>query len=122
MKLLKGLAGSLLWILAGVLGLVSILLCVTIILLPLGSPLLGVSRRLMTTGVQLMLPKAVAHPVRESKRGLRGRRDEVKDTASDAADSTAKKGKKGKESAEALTGKVGKKAKKTRKSLRKRIA
>ena len=66
MKLLKGLAGSLLWILAGVLGLVSILLCVTIILLPLGIPLLGLSRRLMTTGVQLMLPKAVAHPVARS--------------------------------------------------------
>ena len=96
MKLLKGLAGSLLWILAGVLGLVSILLCVTIILLPLGIPLLGLSRRLMTTGVQLMLPKAVAHPVKESKRGLRSKRDNVKDAAGDAADSTAKKGKKGK--------------------------
>ena len=102
MRLLKGLAGSLLWIVAGLLGLVAILLCVTIILLPLGIPLLRLSRRLMTAGVRLMLPKAVAHPVKESKKGLRARRDEVED----AADDTAKKGKKSGEKAIGTTSTV----------------
>ncbi len=36
MRLLRGLPGAVLWILAAVLGLVGVLLCVTIILLPLG--------------------------------------------------------------------------------------
>ena len=41
MRLLRGLLGALLWILASVLGLVGVLLCVTIILLPVGIPALG---------------------------------------------------------------------------------
>ena len=35
MRILRGIAGALLWILAAVLGLVAIVLCITIILLPL---------------------------------------------------------------------------------------
>ena len=77
MRLLKGLAGSLMWIVSGLLGLVSILLCVTIILLPLGLPLLGLSRRLMTAGVRLMLPPSVAHPVKESRKKAGAAADEV---------------------------------------------
>ena len=65
MKLLRGLAGSLLWILAGVLGLVGGLLSVTIILLPLGLPLLWLARKLGGTAGRLVLPKAVTHPVQE---------------------------------------------------------
>ena len=85
MRILKGLAGSLLWVVAAVLGLVSVLLCVTIILLPLGIPLLGVSRRLMTAGVRLMVPSSVAHPVKHSKKGLRTRRHEPRKTTSGAS-------------------------------------
>lgn len=65
MKLLRGLAASLLWILAGVLGLVGGLLSVTIILLPLGLPLLWLARKLGGTAGRLMLPKVVKHPVQE---------------------------------------------------------
>ena len=48
MRLLRGLLGAVLWILAALLGLVGFVLCVTVILLPLGIPLLGVARRLLT--------------------------------------------------------------------------
>ena len=38
--------------------------CVTVILLPLGLPLLAQARRMSTHHVRLMLPPAVAHPVK----------------------------------------------------------
>lgn len=66
MRILRGLLGALLWILAAVLGLVGAILCVTVILLPLGIPLLGQARRLFTKAVRLMLPPAMAHPVKEA--------------------------------------------------------
>jgi len=68
MRLLRGLLGSLLWILAGLLGLVSLLLCVTIILLPLGIPLFRLARSMFGSAVKLMLPRGVAHPVKETKK------------------------------------------------------
>ena len=43
MRLLWGLLGALLWILASVLGLVGVLLCVTIILLPVGIPIVKIA-------------------------------------------------------------------------------
>ena len=61
MRLLRGLLGTLLWILAAVVGLVAVILCVTVILLPLGIPLLGYARRLFAQAVRMMLPRAVAH-------------------------------------------------------------
>ena len=68
MRLLRAFAGVLLWILAGVLGLVSLLVCVTIILLPLGIPLFRLSKALFGKSVRLMLPPAVAHPVKETRK------------------------------------------------------
>jgi hypothetical protein len=65
MRLLRGLLGALLWLGAALLGLVGLLLCATLILLPLGIPILGYARRLFTAAVRLMLPRAVAHPVKE---------------------------------------------------------
>ena len=97
MRLLRGLAGGLLWIVAGLLGLVSLLLCVTIILLPLGIPLLGLARRMMGTAIRLMLPRVLAHPVEETKRGLLSRKDKAKSSAKDAGDGTTKKGRKASE-------------------------
>ena len=41
MRLLCGLAGAVLWILAAVRARVAVILCVTVILLPLGLPLIG---------------------------------------------------------------------------------
>ena len=71
MRILRGLGGALLWLLAAVVGLVAVILCVTVILLPLGIPLLGLARRMVTTGVRLMLPRAVAHPVQTLDKGGR---------------------------------------------------
>ena len=68
MRFLRGLLGALLWIVAALLGLVGFVLCVTVILLPAGIPLLGVARRLFTRAVQLMLPRELAHPIREPKK------------------------------------------------------
>jgi len=100
MRLLRGLLGALLWILAGLLGLVGFVLCVSVILLPLGIPLLVVARRLMTRAVQFMLPRSLAHPV-----------DEI-------AKTTKKKGRKARAATSAAADDIGKKARK----LRKRVA
>ena len=61
------------WVLAAVVGLLGALLCVTLIGLPLGIPLLRWARRMFTTAVRLMLPSHLAHPVKESKSAGRRR-------------------------------------------------
>ena len=53
------------WILAGVVGLLGAILCVTVILLPLGIPLLMLARRLGSTAFAMVMPRAVRHPVSE---------------------------------------------------------
>ena len=72
MRLLRALAGSLLWILSGVLGLVGVLLCVTVILLPLGIPLLMLARKLFRYSMVFFLPRAVRHPVQELGKSAKG--------------------------------------------------
>jgi hypothetical protein len=104
MRLLRGLAGLLLWILAGVLGLVSLLLCVTIILLPLGIPLFRLARSMFGSAVRLMLPRAVAHPVKETRRAGRRHTPDPPDV-SGRADKARKKTRKAGE-------KIGKQARK----------
>jgi hypothetical protein len=71
MRLLRGLGGALLWIVASLLGLVAVLLCVTLILLPVGLPLLNLARQMFGTSVRLMLPRKIAHPVKESRKAAR---------------------------------------------------
>src|SRR4029453_4484345 len=93
MRILRGIAGALLWILAVVLGLVALVLCITVILLPAGLPLLGASRRLFGMAVRLMLPREMAHPVKQSRKGLRRQ--------TDGAKSQIKKSKPGKATAKA---------------------
>jgi hypothetical protein len=66
-RLLRGVAGALLWIVAAVVGLVGVLLSVTVVLLPVGIPLLFLARKMFTTSVQLLMPKKVAHPVKSAK-------------------------------------------------------
>jgi hypothetical protein len=66
MRLLRGLAGALLWIVSLLLVLVGAILCVTVILIPLGIPLIGYARRMFTFSVKLMLPRAVTHRNRGS--------------------------------------------------------
>ena len=115
MRLLRGLAGVLLWILAGVLGLVSLLLCVTIILLPLGIPLFRLSKALFGKSVRLMLPPAVAHPVKETKKKGEKAKPEVPEAARKAGRTLRKAaGKKGKRARK----KARKKAKRARNKAR----
>jgi len=63
MRLLRWLSGALLWILAAVLGLVGVLLCVTVILLPVGIPVMKLAGDLFARSVRLLLPRALAHPI-----------------------------------------------------------
>jgi hypothetical protein len=74
-----------LWILASLLGLVAVLLCVTVILLPIGIPLLRLAGKSYATATRLMLPRAVAHPVQETKRSLRDKGKDAKDAAPDVS-------------------------------------
>ncbi len=65
MRPIRGLLGVLLWIGAALLGLVGLLLCITVILLPVGIPVVKLAGRFFARSVQLMLPRAMAHPVGE---------------------------------------------------------
>lgn len=76
MRVLRALLGSVLWILAGVVGLVGALLCVTLILLPVGIPLLFLARKLFKYSMTLFLPRVVRHPAQEmGRRSRRGAQD-----------------------------------------------
>jgi hypothetical protein len=57
MRALRGAASIVIWLLATVLLVVSLVLCVTLILLPLGVPLMLFALRLYGYGVQLMMPR-----------------------------------------------------------------
>jgi hypothetical protein len=110
MRILRGLGGALLWILASVLGLVAVLLCVTLILLPVGIPLLRLAGRMYGNAVRLMLPRAVAHPVKET--GRRGRRK-----GQAIADDVGGLTKRSRKKARALSKKGGKLGHRRRKAL-----
>jgi hypothetical protein len=73
MGLLRGLAGTLLWVVSALVGLVAVILCATVILLPVGLPLLGYAGRLFALSVKLILPRAVSQPVDAADRSLRKR-------------------------------------------------
>lgn len=70
MHLIRGLAGTLLLILSAVLGLVALVLCITVILLPLGLPLLAYAGRLLASALKLMAPRSVSHPVKTFRKPL----------------------------------------------------
>ena len=65
MKFLRVLLGSLLWLVAGIVGLLGVVLSVTVILLPIGIPLLMLARRLFRMAMGLILPRAAVHPIQE---------------------------------------------------------
>ena len=65
MLIVRGLAASLLWLVAALLGLLGVILSVTIILLPLGIPLLFLAKRVFGYSMSLLLPGKVRHPVRK---------------------------------------------------------
>jgi hypothetical protein len=72
MRVLRVLLGSVLWLLAGVLGLLGVVLSVTILLMPIGVPLLMLARRLFQKAMGLIMPRAVSHPIQETDKALRG--------------------------------------------------
>lgn len=95
MKVLRRLGAGLVWILAGVVGLLGGLLCVTILLLPVGIPLVMLSRRLFGLAGRMLLPPGVRHPVKElDKKGSRVAK-------------AARPGKKGKDLRKTVEKKVG---------------
>ena len=94
MRLLRGFGGAGLWIVASLLGLVGIVLCVTVILLPVGIPLLKIAGRLYRSAVQLMLPRALAHPVNEVGKAAKKRNRKITGAASDSFDDAAKRARK----------------------------
>jgi hypothetical protein len=84
MRLLRGLAGAVLWILAAVVGLVGILLCVTIVLLPVGWVLMGYAGRLFALAMKLILPRAVTHPTETVGKSLHDLGRQAKEEVSSA--------------------------------------
>jgi hypothetical protein len=96
MKALRWSGASLLGLLGGLLGLVGVILCATLILLPLGIPVVMLARRLFKTAGQLVVPKPVRHPVEQLKdsssgsarsawRSLRGGGSKASASAADGA-------------------------------------
>jgi hypothetical protein len=120
MRLLRGLLGALLWILAALLGLVGVLLCVTVILLPVGIPIVKLAGSLFVRSMRLMLPPALAHPVgaftsaSEKKGHLLG--SAISDAAHDAAKTGRKAAKSGRKAA-----KTGRKAAKRQRKRLERV-
>jgi len=65
---------------------------VTLLLLPLGLPLLRLVRRLFRMATRLMLPRAVTHPVEELGKGARKSGRRARSTSQDVASEVGRKG------------------------------
>ena len=63
MKPLRWILAGLLWIVASLVFLVGLVLCATLVLLPLGLPVTWLAKRIYAVAGRLVLPKAVRHPV-----------------------------------------------------------
>jgi hypothetical protein len=68
MMVIRGLGVSLLWILAGVVGLVGAILSVTVILAPVGIPLLLLAKRLFKYSMVVLTPNKVRHPIKHAEK------------------------------------------------------
>jgi hypothetical protein len=77
MQTVRRIGAGFLWVAAFLLGLVSVVLCLTIILLPLGLPLLLLAGRLFRIAMRLWAPRAVSHPVDEAGQKMRATRTRV---------------------------------------------
>ena len=120
MRVLRALLGALLWILAAVVGLLGILLSVTVILLPLGIPLLMLARRLFTRSVALVLPRKVSHPVDEAGRAARKKGRKGRDAVADV--DVKKLGKQTRKKASKAGKQAGKKTRKVTKRRRRGLS
>jgi hypothetical protein len=114
MKALRWLGASLLSLVGGLLGLVGALLCVTIILAPLGIPILFLARRLFRTAGQLVVPRKVRHPVEALS-------DAASSSASDLGKSARKRGKAARKQGEGASSAAAKKTKKTKKKIKRAL-
>lgn len=95
MRFVRGMGGALLWVLACVVGLLGAVLSVTVILLPVGVPLLLLARKLFGTATKLLMPRAVSHPVQEAGRSVRKSGRKARKKAPDvSAEDTVKRGRK----------------------------
>jgi hypothetical protein len=86
------LAGALLWILAAVVGLVGVLLSVTLVLLPVGIPLILLARKMFSQAVLLLMPPKVAHPIKELGKSSKRKKDAAKDAGADVVKKARKMG------------------------------
>lgn len=86
MKPLRWLGASLIGLVAGVLGLVGVLLCVTVIGLPLGIPVLMLAGKLGRWAGQLVVPRKLRHPVQELEGAASDAAGEVGSRTGDLAD------------------------------------
>jgi len=77
MKLLRWVAASLLGLVAGLVGLLGVVLTATLVLAPIGIPLLFLARRLFSTTGRLVVPRAVRHPLQELDRAGSDATDDV---------------------------------------------
>ena len=112
MRPLRWLGAGLLWIVAGLLGLVGAVLCVTVILLPIGIPVLMLARRMFSVAAKLVVPRGVRHPVQEmDKKGSRAGR-KVRSGAGKAVGKGAEKVSKAR---------PGKKTRRLRKKVEKKV-
>lgn len=92
MRILRGLGGVLLWILAAVVGLLGVLLSVTIVLLPVGIPLILLARKMFSQSVLLLMPPKVAHPIKELGKSSKRKKDAAKDAGADVVKKARKVG------------------------------
>lgn len=121
MKMLRWFGAGLVAVVAVVLGLLGVILCVTLVLLPLGIPVLMLARRVFAVAGRMVVPRAVRHPVDELDKSGNAAVGKLKrkvgkgaksgaDSAHSAGKSAAKRGKKAAKRGEKVT-KRGRKSK-----------
>lgn len=72
MRVLRTALGLLVWVVALLLTIVGVVLCVTVLLIPVGVPLLMLCRRLFGAGLRLITSRKITHPVEELRRATAG--------------------------------------------------
>ncbi|MBO0892553.1 MAG: hypothetical protein J2P14_16670 [Acidothermales bacterium] len=71
MRILRGIGGAVLWLLAALVGLLGALLSITVVLLPVGIPLLLLAGSMFRRSMALLLPRKVSHPVEQAGKTAR---------------------------------------------------
>ena len=119
MKFLRWVAACLLGLVGGLVGLLGVVLTATLLLAPIGIPLLFLARKIFATAGRLVVPRAVRHPLEELDRS-------GSDAVGDVKRTLRKKWRKGGKDVRKRATKAGKKAtknagKKVPKKVRKKV-